>query len=251
MSITLVNGLRCDTLPVEDAGLMYGLSVFDTLRTYGRVPFRLDAHLERLRCSAAQMGIEAPPAQVIERCLTAHLIPDAKVRVTVTGSGRWIVQISPIDPTYIGRPMTVGSLEWTPSRFLPAVVKHTNRAAWLLAARALGVDEVLLVDRGEILESNRSSVFAVVDGCLQTPPQDGRALESITRAAMLEAAQRVGLRVREAPLFVDAPFDEFYLASTLKELSPVPRLFTRSRAPYLGDALLNAFRALVKNEPKQ
>ena len=53
--ITYVNGEYVPreqaVVSVDDRGLMFGDSVFDIGRTFGGVPFKLDAHLERLRKS--------------------------------------------------------------------------------------------------------------------------------------------------------------------------------------------------------
>ena len=53
--ITYVNGEYVPReqafVSVDDRGLMFGDSVFDIGRTFGGVPFRLDAHLDRLRRS--------------------------------------------------------------------------------------------------------------------------------------------------------------------------------------------------------
>lgn len=40
-----------------DRGFLYGDSVYETVRTYGGVPFRLGPHLDRLRRSAEALGI--------------------------------------------------------------------------------------------------------------------------------------------------------------------------------------------------
>src|SRR5687767_9168501 len=42
---------------VLDNGFTFGDSVYETLRTYGGRPFRLERHLQRLRASAGRLGI--------------------------------------------------------------------------------------------------------------------------------------------------------------------------------------------------
>ncbi|MGA1489342.1 MAG: aminotransferase class IV, partial [Planctomycetota bacterium] len=43
-----------------DHAFLYGDSVFETLRTYGGRPFRLEAHLDRLERSAARIALDLP-----------------------------------------------------------------------------------------------------------------------------------------------------------------------------------------------
>ena len=42
-------------IPVYDHGFLYGEGVYETLRTYNRVPFLYDRHVRRLRASAADL----------------------------------------------------------------------------------------------------------------------------------------------------------------------------------------------------
>ena len=47
-------------IPVYDHGFVYGEGVYETLRTYNRVPFLYDRHLRRLRASAAALHLDVP-----------------------------------------------------------------------------------------------------------------------------------------------------------------------------------------------
>ena len=47
-------------LPVTDLIILRGYGVFDFLRTYGGVPFHLEAHVRRLLNSAKLIGISCP-----------------------------------------------------------------------------------------------------------------------------------------------------------------------------------------------
>src|SRR4029434_3459190 len=48
------------TIPVYDHGFLYGEGVYETLRTYNRVPFLYDRHLRRLRASAGYLELAIP-----------------------------------------------------------------------------------------------------------------------------------------------------------------------------------------------
>ena len=47
-------------IPVYDHGFLYGEGVYETLRTYNRVPFLYDRHMRRLRASAERLGSDVP-----------------------------------------------------------------------------------------------------------------------------------------------------------------------------------------------
>ena len=47
-------------ISVYDHGLLYGDGVFEGIRFYDTVPFRLDAHLKRLQRSARALHLDLP-----------------------------------------------------------------------------------------------------------------------------------------------------------------------------------------------
>lgn len=246
--LLLVNGHANGEISAEDPGLLLGLTVFDTYRCYGRCPLRRALHFERLGRSARAMGIDVPDRSLFERECDAVQVSDGQVRYTLTAGGARIARGKPVDQGRIGRPVSVGWHTHDVSGALPGFIKHGSRAAWVLAARRLGVEEVLLLDReGFVLEANRSNVVAVVDGELVFPPDDGRALSGVTRGAMLDAAALGNLPVQVRPLHRAEPMTELYLCSTLKELAPASLPGGPGPGP-LGRALHRAFRALVYQE---
>lgn len=244
-----VDGVEGGCIAGDDPGFTRGLNAFDTARTYGRAPFRLARHLARLEASAATMGIPWPGRALLEAEIAAAIDEDVILRVTLTAGGRRVLDVKPIDPAYVGAPITLARVGWPAMPGLPGTVKHGSRAGWALTARALGATEILLVRDGRVLEANRSNVFAVVDGVIVTPPLTGEQLSGVTRGGMVEAGRRAGLPLEEAPLSADADFQELYVSSTLKELSPVSHLDGRpvGGGP-LGAKLHAAFKALVAEE---
>jgi branched-subunit amino acid aminotransferase/4-amino-4-deoxychorismate lyase len=63
-------------------------------------------------------------------------------------------------------------------------------------ARKQGAYEALIVDgRGCVLEGTTSNVFLVKDGGLVTATEESGILSGITRAYLIRAAERLGIRV--------------------------------------------------------
>src|SRR3954452_16806361 len=58
-------------ISVFDHGFLYGEGVYETLRTYNRLPFLFDRHMKRLRNSAAMLSLAVPLSddQLSVRCL--------------------------------------------------------------------------------------------------------------------------------------------------------------------------------------
>jgi para-aminobenzoate synthetase/4-amino-4-deoxychorismate lyase len=122
------------------------------------------------------------------------------------------------------RPVTVpggiGAYKYRDRRLLDA-----------LAAQArTGPDQHLLItdETGELLETNRSNVFAVMDGVLLTPPADGRLLPGTTRAAVLRAAHRHGIRIGQKPLTLDelTQASEVFVTNAVAGVVPVTAVET-------------------------
>jgi len=178
------------------------LGVFTSLRvTRGRCR-DLDRHLARLDDSARRLfGKHLPPG--IHADLAARLAkaPSGRLRVTARPFGgpiRVTAEVVPADPApaAVGLyPITVagglGAHKWRDRRILD----HAREQA------GLGADQHLLIldAGGDVLETDRANVFAVIDGVLRTPPADGRLLPGITRAAVLRLAAQDGIPAEEEP----------------------------------------------------
>src|SRR3989337_2594479 len=72
-------------LSTLDRGFLYGDGLFETLRTYGKTPFRLEDHVARLSNSAQYFNIpfhytSQQIRQIIEHLLTENNLKDAYIR---------------------------------------------------------------------------------------------------------------------------------------------------------------------------
>jgi len=77
-------------VPVYDHGFLYGEGVYETLRTYNRVPFLYDRHQRRLRASANRIHLNVPftdaqlGASIDETVNAAGDMKEAYIRVLLT-----------------------------------------------------------------------------------------------------------------------------------------------------------------------
>lgn len=238
------------TVSVLDRGFLFGDSVFEVMRTYGRVPFGEREHLDRLARSCERMGFALPaPIEVfsaeIRDAIARSSEPECYVRVVVT-RGRGPLHI---DPSHARDPVRVVIAAPLPplpeglyERGVAIVTVRAHRATdhtpaagakvsayvgnllALSAARARGGYEALMVgEGGEITEGNSSNVFAIRAGTLRTPPVSTGILPGITRAFVIRVAAALGIPVREEILFASdlERADEAFLTSSLREIVPI------------------------------
>lgn len=238
-------------IPATDRGLLLGDGVFETLTAGPEGLVAGPAHLRRLGDGLRRLELPWPvrPAVLLDELRAAHARVGAArtvLRVAVTrgdgftlagpsGPPRRVIWARPAGPDDPPRGLVARTVAWAPGPL--ADVKCTSYAEVVLLARrarALGVDELVRVDAaGDVLEAVAASVFAVVGGALWTPPLDGRILPGVTRARVLAAARRRGLRVIEArlPGALLAAADEVFVTSSVRGVAAIVGLDGRP----LGD----------------
>lgn len=268
-------------LPVFDRGFLYGDGVYESLRAYAGIPFRLEDHLVRLRRSAGRLGFAPPPSGRLRRAIRAVLgatrLRDARIRITVTrGTGVMAVPTGREHPTTL-----VFAVPYTPPPpaayrdGVPAVVARTVRddprsvdpsakATPVLnnlraagEARRAGAGQAILLNRhGRVAEAAWGNVGWIRRGVVCTPALDEGILPGVTRALVLDLARRLGFPVREgrfAPRALRDADEAFVTASTI-ELLPLSSLAGAGRvrrypaARPVTRALQVAYRAVVEDE---
>jgi para-aminobenzoate synthetase/4-amino-4-deoxychorismate lyase len=207
-------------LPRPAAGVFTSLLVTDG-GTRG-----LAAHLSRLEASVRALYGKELPASLrgeLASCLASR--PSGRLRITVYPVGgplQAAVEVVPLTsaPDAVTlRPVTVpgglGAHKYRDRRLLAAL---TAREQLPPGAQLLLTDET-----GELLETDRGNVFAVIDGVLLTPPADGRLLPGTARAAVLRAAHGHGIRTGQKPLTLGelAGASEVFVSNAVTGLVPV------------------------------
>lgn len=229
------------SIPVVDSLVARGDGVFEAIRSYGGVPFALEKHLDRLDRSAAAMGLVTPPRDELVAACRQAAGGDVIIRVLLsrgdaipgsTGGPRCVVLSHPVTPPPTELALAAIAAPWHPAgrTWELAGVKTTSYAPNLAATREAerrGCHDALLVaDDGTVLEGPTFSVAWVRAGALETPGLDLGILGSITRAVVLDLAEREGLEVDEGRFPLDrlSGADEVMALSTVKEVAAVRRL---------------------------
>jgi branched-subunit amino acid aminotransferase/4-amino-4-deoxychorismate lyase len=239
-------------IPALDRGFLFGDGVFETVRTYGRRPFRLSAHLARLRRSAGAVRLAVPLddgeiGAIVDSGIARLHGPggaEVAIRLLVTrGCGApayplpvdphpelyaFFAPLSPPRPEDLARGVNVVTMsEEKPARFTS--VKLMGSVPAILAradARERGAYEVVRINAaGRVAEGFISNVFVVrPDGrTLVTPPDGEGLLAGVTRQVVLDLARERALRVVEEPVPREAlpGAREIFLTHTSAGVVPV------------------------------
>ncbi|MCP3953086.1 MAG: branched-chain amino acid aminotransferase [Desulfobacterales bacterium] len=244
MSIYYVDGAFVPSdqavIPVDDLAVLRGFGVFDLVRTYSGKPFFLYEHIERLRNSAAEIGLHVPwttpdLVRIVKETLAKNSHPESNIRIVVTGGSspdfatpqdkpRLLVLVSPLPEL----PKTwysdgVKIITWVTERFKPGVksINYIPATVALGEARQKGAIEALYLDRqGYVLEGTTSNLFAFLGNTLITPGRD--ILSGITRQVVLAvAAEHFEVQIRDISRQELLGADEVFITGTNKGVVPV------------------------------
>lgn len=239
---TWVDGeLRDDTeavVSVFDHGLTVGDGAFETMKVVHGAAFALRRHLERLRRSAAGLGLTVPVddgelRRIVGDVLAANRLDDGRLRITLTGgagplgSGRGnagptlIVAASQSAPwPATAAIVTVG---WRRNEHAATVgLKTTSYADNVVAldhAHRHGASEAIMANTaGHLCEGTGTNVFVVLDDALLTPPLSSGCLAGVTRELVMELCP-----TQEADLPLDAltGAEEAFLTSSTRDVQPI------------------------------
>ncbi|MCX7152772.1 MAG: D-amino acid aminotransferase [Proteobacteria bacterium] len=221
-------------ISVFDRGVMFGDGVYEVTPAYGRQPFRLRQHLERLQRSLAEIRINNPLSMAqwtkgiymqISRGVAPrdHVFPkDAKPTVFMMCNQL----MTPPDSFYEQGAECISAPD---TRWLRCQIKSTSLLGNVLArqlAADVGALECIMFRDGFLTEASACNVMVVKDGTVLAPPQDNLILPGITYNVALELmrANKVPLEERKVSEAEVRSADELWLTSTTKELIPVVTL---------------------------
>lgn len=257
--------LNGEFLPLEDAkvsvldrGFLFGDGVYEVIPVFSGRPLQQQAHLDRLYRSL--QAIELTVQQTCEdwQALFSKLLTLNKaqgdnlsiyLQVTRGVDGKRahgysdkivptvFAMVMPFQPNIqcandelhdkpTGRAITMEDRRWK-----RCDIKSTSLLGALLPyqkAHRAGITESILIDqKGNVTEGASSNVFAVIDGCIVTPPLSDRILGGVTRALVLELVARDRrMSCEERVLTADELqwADEIWITSSSREILPIVEL---------------------------
>jgi branched-chain amino acid aminotransferase len=238
-------------ISVFDHGLLYGDGVFEGIRSYNRLVFKLEEHIERLYESAKSIMLTVPLSRerltraVIET-LRANKIDNGYIRLIVTrgegdlgldprkcpGPGTVIIITDKIVlyPEELYRNgmkiITVPTVRNLPEAVNPQIksLNYLNNILAKIEAVHAGFNEAIMLDSlGYVAECTGDNIFIVKNRRLYTPPQCMGSLRGITRDTVLDIARRFKMPTHEHVITRHEVFisDECFLTGTAAEIIPV------------------------------
>jgi branched-chain amino acid aminotransferase len=257
-----------------DHGLLTGDGVFETLRVYRGEPYCWRRHYERLARSASGMGLAIPPSPALRRAaldlIAANGLTEARLRITVTGgpsplgsergraSPTLIMAASALPPAGPATPIAVVTVPW-PRNERGALaglktISYGENVRALAVAKEAGAGEAIFPNtRGELCEGTGTNVFIVTGGVLRTPPEHAGCLLGVTRALILDLADRLDIAAEETtlPLSAVATADEAFITSSTRELQAISAVDGHPLPVAPGPVttlLADAFRRMVAED---
>ncbi|MFD2169270.1 D-amino-acid transaminase [Tumebacillus lipolyticus] len=248
MAIGFINGqwipVEQAVLPIDERGHNFGDGVYEVIRVYQGVPFKMREHLERLLKSAEAILLKLPyTIEELEALIAEGLakteLQEAAVYMQITRGIATRVHLFPDVPA--STTMTIRPAADIPSnvreaginvtlvedeRWKNCYIKSLNLLPNVIAkqkAKDQGFYEAVFVRDGIVLEGSSCNIFLVKDGVLITPPANRFILHGITRATLLDIASSLQIPVEEKEFGPDLLLsaDEAFLTSTSMEVMPI------------------------------
>ena len=237
-------------ISVYDHGFLYGDGVFEGIRAYNGVVFKLKEHVDRLFRSAHALTLKIPLSKqevikAVVETLRKNKMKDSYIRLIVTrGFGDLgldprkcpkpaIIIITDTISIRAGNAKEIGittMFSWVRRNPVDATtheIKSLNYLNSVLAkieANACGVDEAICLEsNGYIAEGVGENIFIVRNGEIFTPPTSTGALAGITAEVVTELAAKLGFKLTVANLtpFMIFTADEAFFTGTAMEVVPI------------------------------
>jgi branched-chain amino acid aminotransferase len=243
-------------ISVYDHGLLYGDGVFEGIKAYNGIVFKLKEHIDRLYRSAHTIMLQIPVTKedmikIVLETLRKNNLRDSYIRLVVT-RGVGDLGVNPkrcLKPTIIVITDTIAlhkseakekgltaMLSWVKRDPVDATtheIKSLNYLNSVLAkieANINEVDEAICLDKnGFICEGVAENIFIVKNGCIFTPPSYTGALPGVTAETVMKLAAKLGYEIAEKNITPHELFnaDEVFFTGTAAEIEYVREINKR------------------------
>ena len=243
-------------ISVFDHGLLYGDGVFEGIRAYKGVVFKLREHIDRLYNSAKAIMLDMPLVKeeminAVLESLRKNNMQDAYIRLIVT---RGVGDLG-LDPRKCQKPTVIiiadhirlysseakergikAMIVWvrrnpvdTASHEIKSL-NYLNSVLGKIEANIAGFDEAICLDKnGYVSEGVGENLFIVKNGKILTPPSSTGLLAGITREVIMKLAEKLGYTVVERNITPADLFsaDEAFFTGTAAEITPIAEVNRR------------------------
>ena len=270
-------------ISVYDHGFLYGDGVFEGIREYSGVVFKLKEHVDRLYRSAHAIMLQIPLTkeemiQAVVETLRKNKMRDAYIRLVVS---RGIGDLG-LDPRKCPKPTIIiitdtiniragnaketgvtTMFSWVRRNPVDATtheiksLNYLNSVIAKIEANVCGVDEAICLEGdGCIAEGVGENVFIVKEGQLLTPPTSTGALAGITAKVVEELITKMGLKLTVTNLtpFMMFTADEAFFTGTAMEMVPIrevnKRVIGSGKPGPITKKLMAEFQKVIE-DPKQ
>jgi len=245
-------------ISVYDHGLLYGDGVFEGIRAYNGIVFKLKEHIDRLYKSAHPIFLKIPLtkeqiSEAVLETLKKNNLKDAYIRLVVTrGVGDLgldprkcpkasiiiitepLLQLHSAEKVENGINTVITWVKRNPVDTQTHEMKSLNYLNSILGkieANNIGADEAICLDKtGYVCEGVGENIFIVRDGKLLTPPLSSGALDGITRTLIIRLAKKLGIEIIERNITPNELFtaDEVFFTGTAAEVAPIREVNKRA-----------------------
>jgi D-alanine transaminase len=241
-----IKSLDVVNLSPFDRGFLFADGVYESIRTYNKKLFRYNDHLERLKRSLKEVKIEFKEFESLKNIIyelikknnieaevlvylqisrgsavpRTHSFPKEKISPTL------FISVKEFGEDIEKQEKGVKVILQEDIRWLRCDIKSTSLLPVVLASQKATEEnavEAILVRDGLITEGTHTNFFAVKDDTVFTAPKSRLILEGITRKVVLEFCEKFKIDCREEFINKDdlKSFEEFFITSTTKEITPV------------------------------
>jgi len=268
-------------ISVFDHGLLYGDGVFEGIRSYSGLVFKLKEHINRLYNSAdgikLKIFLSKPQlTKAVIKTLQKNKLKNAYIRLVVTrGPGDLGLDPRKCKNSVIfiitdkiklypqkfydkGLHIITAKTEKNLSKALNPRIKSLNYLNNILAkidAIKAGTEEaIMLTYDGYVAECTGDNIFMIKNHRLITPPCGIGALEGITRDAVIKLAKKKKMKFSEKKFKIGDLYkaDECFLTGTAAEIIPVIKIDKRKIGKgipgVLTQMLIKEFHNLTKKD---
>jgi branched-chain amino acid aminotransferase len=251
-AIVLINSEQTAQISIFDRGFLFGDSVYEVTRSYGKRFLFLHEHLIRMKRSCELLAIDYPE-QLLKADLDKlqSLIKDENyyLRIILTRGVDSEINLSPSNTKKTTRiliaypfkdyprnwyeqgvSMQISKIKRNPVDSLNPEIKSgnylNNMLALQLAKQAGYYDAIMFNHQGHLTECTTSNIWFIQDDVVCTPHLSNGLLSGITRAKILDILKLENIAFKEGHFNRNdlKNAQEVFLSSSTKEIVPITKI---------------------------